>query len=159
MTSGDDVLDVMLMLKNDWSLTGDLLVDNILFGTRFYDKNLQLPQVIVSPITKSPSPPIDIGSSEATYPNFQEIRFDISVRPKQDSNSSLGWAKMMIYEMRKEAERILRSGSHIGDTSSGDSEDIFIYLRGWTRQDDLSLRPILFHFLGRAFIVKYVKGS
>lgn len=142
------------MLKNNWSLDGDLTGSNIIFGTRFYNSSVQLPQVIVKPIGGNPSPPIDLGSSGSTYPVQERVGFDIWVRPKQDSNTSIGWAKSAAYRIRKEVERILRSGSRLNNYQ----EDKFLYLVGWNRLDNLRSRPPLFHLVGEAYVVKYVKG-
>lgn len=154
----DNVLDVMLKIKNNWSLTGDFTGSNMVFGTRFYDKNIMFPQVIVSSLGGAGSPPIDLGSSNATYPIGQTIGFDIWVRPKQNSASSLGWAKNAIYQIRKEVERLLRSGSRIA-TGSATVDDTFLALISWSRRDDFTKRPPIFHLVGRTIVSKYIKES
>jgi len=152
--STDIILEIMIILKEKWNLTGDLTGSNIAFGTRFYDKNILFPQVIVKPLGGDESPPIDMGSSEATYPDRQSIGVDIWVRPKQDSNTSIGWAKNAIYQIRKEVERILKSGSRLNNYQ----DDRILHLGGWRRRDDLRSRPPIFHLEGQSYVVKYVKG-
>lgn len=154
----DNVLDVMLKIKNNWSLIGDFTGSNMVFGTRFYNKNIMFPQVIVSSLGGGSSPPIDFGSSDATYPDSQNIGIDIWVRPKQDSASSLGWAKNAMYQIRKEVERILRSGSRIA-TGSATVDDTFLALFGWSRRDYFTKRPPIFHLVGRTIVSKYIKES
>lgn len=170
----DYTITIMLLLKNNWSLTGDFSASNMVFNTRFYDENIISPQIAVRTLGSDASPPIDMGAEEATYPDNKYLNFDILVRPKQDSNSSLGWAKNALYTIRKESERILRSGSLIvwaGDAdfegADFDSEDflavgsgsIFVQLLGWNRRDDLRKRPPLLHIIGRIQIVRYIEPN
>ena len=174
--TNDIILDVMLMLKNNWSLTGDLAGSSLRFDTRLYDENILFPQVVVTPQGGDISPPIDMGSSEATYPDRQILGIDVYVRPKQDSISSLGWAKNAIYEIRKECDRIIQSGSTFDtltndfETSDFDSDDftwdtvlsdndVFLFLRGWERRDDLTKRPPILRSLGVIYAIKYIKGT
>jgi hypothetical protein len=152
---GDMVIEIMEILKEEWSLTGDLSLSNLRFSTRLYDESILLPQIVISYLGGTGSPPIDMGSSEATYRSKPTIGFDIWVRPKQDSASSIGWAKNAMYMLRKETERILLSGSRL----NSDTEDKFLVLTGWDRKDDLTKRPPIFCLLGKAYIIKYILGS
>jgi hypothetical protein len=152
----DLIITLIQLLKNNWSLIGDLSISRIRFGSRFYDSNVIFPQLIVIPKSGNASPPIDFGASTATYEDTQTLGLQIIVRPNQDSNSSIGWAKNAIWKMRKEVERILRSGSYINfptenfnsvdfnstdfDTSSTTGESTFMYNIRWRRIDDLTMR-------------------
>ena len=89
----DPVIEVLLLLKNNWSLIGNLSTTNIAFTTRLYDESISMPQIVVRPLGSDSSPPVDLGSAEATYLDVEKIGFHIYVRFKQDSNSSLGWAQ------------------------------------------------------------------
>ncbi len=155
----DYTITTMLLLKNNWNLTGDFTQSNMTFNTRFYDENIVTPQIAVRTISSDASPPVDMGSSEATYPEAKTMIFDILVRPKQDSNSSLGWAKNALYQIRKETERILRSGSSITVPAGLEAGSIFLQLLGWNRSDDLRKRPPLMHLIGRFQIMRYVEPS
>lgn len=174
---GDLVITLMQLLKNNWSLTGDLAMNNgnVKLGSRFYDSSTAFPQIIVMPKSGNASPPIDFGAGIATYEDTQTLGIQIIVRPNQDSNSSIGWAKNAIWKMRKEVERILRSGSYINfptenfnpidfnstdfDTSSTTGESTFMYNIQWRRIDDLTTRPPLFVAYGDTLVTKYQKGG
>ncbi len=150
----DPIVEIMLTMKDLWGLTGDLSTGSVVFGTRFYDKNVMFPQLVVLPLGGSPTPPLSIGSTDAFYKSQPTIGVNIYVRPKQDSNTSLGWAKNTIYQLRKESERILRSGSQFNN----ETENRAIFLVGWDRKDDLNVRPPLLQLFGKCIVVKYVKG-
>ena len=152
----DAALEVMLMLKNNWSLTGDLDAPPVTFTTRLYDEGINFPQIVVSPISQSYSPPIDLGNRDATYLDLEGLSFNIYVRPPQDSNKSLGWAKNAIYKIYVEAERILKSGSVL--TQDDDGIEKFIVISGWKRNDNLIKRPVLLILNGHLNIIKYKKG-
>ena len=160
MSEPDDyTITIMLLLKNNWNLTGDFTGSNMVFNTRFYDENIIAPQIAVRTIGSDASPPIDIGSNKATYPDNKYLNFDILVRPKQDSNSSLGWAKNALYQIRKESERILRSGSLLVVPSGLETGSIFVQLLGWNRRDDLRKRPPLLHIIGRIQISRFIEPN
>ncbi len=152
----DAALEVMLMLKNNWNLTGDLDATKVYFTTRLYDEGVKFPQIVVSPISQAYSPPIDLGSTNETYLDLEGLSFDIYVRPMQDSNTSLGWAKNAMYKMYVESERILKSGSTLIQDDDGIQK--FINLAGWRRKDDLSKRPVLMILTSHLNIIKYKKG-
>ena len=126
----DPIIELMLLLKNNWSLTGDLSVNNIMFSTRLYDENIQFPQIVLTPAGQMSSPPVDCGSSDATYLDLEAIGFNIYIRPKQDSNSSLGWAKNAMYSIRKEVELILKQKAVL--TQDDDNITKFVILSGWS---------------------------
>ena len=155
----DYTITIMLLLKNNWSLSGDFSASNMVFNSRFYDENIIAPQIAVRTIGSDASPPIDMGAKEATYPDNKFLNFDILVRPKQDSNSSLGWSKNALYQIRKESERILRSGSLLVVPSGLETGSIFVQLLGWNRRDDLRKRPPLLHIIGRVQITRFVEPS
>ena len=149
----DPVIEVLLLLKNNWSLTGNLSTTNIAFTTRLYDESISMPQIVVRPLGSDSSPPIDLGGAEATYLDVEKIGFHIYVRFKQDSNSSLGWAKNTIYVMMKEAERIIKSGSVL--TGDDDGLNKVFFVGGWNRADNLRVRPPLLISQGFGNIIKY----
>ncbi len=171
----DLVITLMQLLKNNWSLTGDLSQSNIKFGSRFYDSNIAFPQIVVIPNSGNASPPMDMGAGIATYEDTQTLGIQAITRPNQDSNTSIGWAKNAIWRMRKEIERILRSGSYINfptenfnpddfnstdfDTTSVGGETTFMYNIQWRRIDDLSTKPPLFMVYGNTLITKFEKGG
>ena len=152
----DPVIEVLLLLKNNWNLAGTLSTTNIAFTTRMYDENIIMPQIVVRPLGSDSSAPIDLGSNEATYLDIEKIGFHIYVRFNQDSNSSLGWAKNAIYVMMKEAERIIKSGSVL--TGDDDNLNKVIFIGGWSRADNLRVRPPLLISNGFGNIIKYKKG-
>lgn len=149
----DTILEIMIFLKNNWGLTGDLAPEKIYFSTRLYDERIQLPQIIIRPAGSISSPPIDVGDTNLTYYDSEGISFNIYVRPKQDSASSMGWAKNAIYQMRRETERLLRSGSTL--VSDDDSLPKYIGLEGWRRMDNYSSRPPIFILSGQMGIIKH----
>ena len=155
----DYTITIMLLLKNNWSLTGDFATSNMVFNTRFYDENIIAPQIAVRTLGSDASPPIDMGAEEATYPDNKYLNFDILVRPKQDSNSSLGWSKNALYQIRKESERILRSGSLLVVPSGLETGIIFVQLLGWNRRDDLRKRPPLLHIIGRVQVTRFIEPN
>ena len=59
----DPVLEIMLLLKTNWTLTGDLTNTGIKFATEYYDNNIQLPQVVVSQAGGSSTYPLSMGTS------------------------------------------------------------------------------------------------
>jgi hypothetical protein len=157
----DAIIETMLLLKNNWSLMGDLAAaatinsSGIHFSTRLYNENITFPQIVIIPAGEVSSPPLDCGL-DPTYRDLESVGFEIYIRPTQDSNSSLGWAKNAIYQLRRETERILRSGSIL--KQDDDKIEKFLYLTGWRRMDNLSIRPPLLILSGHAYIVKHNKG-
>lgn len=150
----DSIIELLLLVKNGWGLTGDLAKEKIYFSTRLYDEHVQFPQIVIKPIGFTPSPPIDMGAIDITNFEPEHISFNIYVRPLQDSNTSLGWAKNAIYLMRRETERILRSGSIL--ILDDDGLPKYVALEGWIRNDDYMTRPPTFILSGQISIVKYL---
>jgi hypothetical protein len=151
----DIVVETFLLLKNNWSLTGDLATGSLNFGTVFYDETARFPQVCVSQIQGDPSPPLTMGSSGSYYRDIDILSLDIWVRPKTDSGTNLGWAKNTAYQLRKESERSLRSGSHL---PVADSVDRFLWLGPWSKQSETKYRPVLIHTASKVNVIKFVKG-
>lgn len=139
MSQMDPILNVMLTLKNNWSLTDSgLSTSNIAFTTGWYDNNVSIPQVTVN-LGSIGGTLIECGPTPM-YQMADMIHIDIWVRPSSDSNKSLGSAKNQEYKLRKEVERILRSGSRI---SQGTGNEEFVAINNWSRTIDYSVRPVL----------------
>ena len=110
----DPVLRLLLLLKNNWNLTGDFTGSNIAFTTRWYDTNIMLPQITITPLGSSEIP-LTTGN-QPIYRFGDAVGINIWVRPKQDSNTSIGWAKNAVYQLRKEIDRILMTGSRLASS-------------------------------------------
>ena len=152
----DPVLEIMLMLKNNWSLTGDLDNTNVKFSTDMYDDNLLLPQVIVRQDGGAYSYPMTVGNTGSYYTDTDIVFVNVWVRPKQDSNTSKGWAKNAYYQIRKEVERILRSVSSLGLDADGHRR--YLWLSGWRSMPRVGDRPLLLHGYVEARIEKVRTG-
>ena len=136
----DPILLLMLLLKNSWSLTGDLTGSSVKFGTRLYDLNVQLPQICVRPVGGTQT--ITETGYNPTIFYKDNVAVGVWVRPSSDSGKSIGSAKNASYQMRREVERII-SGSRLSGSSA--SQPPFIVIGGrWRNLDRTSLRsPIL----------------
>ena len=152
----DPVILTLVLLKNNWSLDGDLTGSQITFTTGWYNSNISFPQICVRPVGGSYRVLTTGGTPRYQYGDV--LRVSIHVRPKQDSNTSIGWAKSTMWKLRKEVERILKSGSRLG---TGPHEQ-FVILRGWRERDNLTVRPVLFsaeiefvdNFFRKSIVVK-----
>lgn len=157
----DRCLLAMLKLKDNWSLTGELIASTTItgsgvrFSTRWYDESVAFPQVCVIPAPSSAPRLMDCGSNP-TYGHAERLRVGVWVRPKQDSNTSLGWAKNASYLMKKEADRILESGS----TFSSGGIQFFYQLGAWRILDELRTgRPVILRSERDIICNYYVKRS
>jgi hypothetical protein len=153
----DPTLDIFLLLKNNWTLTGDLTGSSIGWGTGFYNEKIVLPQIVVNQPGGDPSPALTMGSTSAYFLDTDLVNVGVWVRPKQDSNTNLGWAKNAFFQMRKECERIIRSGSVLGSGSNGTTYR-FAYLGSWVNSPMLDKKPTLLYALAQVKIVKTVRG-
>lgn len=135
----DNVLLTMLLLKDAWALSeADTTGSAIKFSTVWYDQNIQLPQVCVTSRPGGRYIVLETGKN----PHYQyndRLTINLWVRPKQNSNTSIGSAKHIMYELHKEVERII-SGSAL----PGSSFDQFISLGRWRSLDELNRRPPVF---------------
>jgi len=138
MPETDPIILTLLLLKNNWSLTGDLTGSSITFTTGWYDTNISTPQVCIRP-AGGDFRPLTTGLTPF-YQYGDAISVAVYVRPKQDSNTSIGWAKSAMWKMRKEVERIFKAGAEL---DTGDNEQ-FTILRGWREVDMLTVRPVVF---------------
>lgn len=134
----DPVILTLVLLKNNWGLDGDLTANQLTFTTGWYDSKVSFPQICIRPVGGSYSALTTGGTPRYQYGDA--LRVSIFVRPKQDSNTSIGWAKSAMWRIRREVERILKSGSRLG---TGPHEQ-FVILRGWRERDNLTVRPVLF---------------
>lgn len=133
----DPILSIMLLLKNNWNLSeSGLTSTDINFSTGWYDNNVAFPQITVTPVHSVKT--ILSMSDTPVYHYRDGIHVNIWVRPFQDSNRSLGEAKDKEYKIRRETERILRTGSHIGQYSNNEE---FIYISRIRIFDETDKRP------------------
>ena len=140
----DPVLNVMLLLKNKWSLTeSGVSASDLVFTTGWFDSSLVLPQITITSAYNRKAV-MECGD-KPLYQYEDTLHVNIWVRPLQDSGRSLGQAKHVEYILRQEVERILRSGSHIGITWAGESVNVeeFVYIGRWRKLDEINLRPPL----------------
>jgi len=136
----DPVLLLMLHLKNGWSLMGELDYRNITFTTRWYDMGIQMPQVCVRPVSGTYA--ITETGYNPTMLHVDRISVGVWVRPKQDSNTSIGWAKNVSYFCRREIERLISGSALEGSTAS--PAPVAVMGGGWRNLDDTSVRPPVF---------------
>jgi len=148
----DPVLRLLLLLKNNWNLTGDFTGSNIAFTTRWYDTNIMLPQITITPLGSSEIP-LTTGN-QPIYRFGDAVGINIWVRPKQDSNTSIGWAKNAVYQLRKEIDRILMTGSRL---ATGNYEQ-FVNLGGWRQLDEVNRRPVVFR-IQKTVVVNYFRDQ
>ena len=141
----DPVISVLTLLKNQWSLSdSDTTGSAIKFSTGWYDGSIIQPQISVRPAGGTHTL-LSLG----TYPNSpvylhtDTVSINVWVRPKQDSNTSIGWAKSTIYKLKEEIDKLLISGSHL------DTEDYETYgiPRTWRVLDDTAVRPVVFRMM------------
>lgn len=135
-TVRDILINLLKLLKDSWSLSGDLSNTQVAFSTGWYNQNIQLPQITITPLS-SIKHVLTTGDTPL-YQYLDKVHIDIWVRPKQDSAQSLGWAKNAEYQMRREVERILRSGSRIGSHYNNEE---FIYMSKRRLLDEMDKRP------------------
>ncbi len=135
----DPLLLLLSLLKDNWSLTeSGLSSSDIKFSTGWYNSSIQMPQITITPAS---SRKFLLTVGDKPLYQFQDtILINIWVRPKQDSNTSLGWAKHAEYEIRQEVERILRSGSRLPTKTT---KEQFMYLGRWRTLDETDKRPVL----------------
>jgi hypothetical protein len=134
----DPLVLLYTLLRDNWSLTGDLSKDNLTFTTGWYDERISLPQLTVMPLIET-GVPVETGK-RPYYSQFYSLLINIWVRPKQDSGTSIGWAKSAQYRIRKEVERILKEGARL---DTGPYEQ-FLTLRRWRGLDETDKRPVIF---------------
>jgi len=133
----DPLITIYKLLRDNWSLGGDLSKDNLIFGTGWYSDAIY-PQITVTPLRETDTL-VESGLSPHYQQNYS-ILVNIWVRPKQDSNKSLGWSKYANYVIRKEVERILKENARL---DTGPYEQ-FITLRRWRQLDETDTRPVIF---------------
>jgi len=132
----DNILVLMLLLKEFWNLTGsDLTTSDIKFSTGWYDGNIQLPQITVTPGWNRKT--VLSTGDKPMYQYQDTTQLNIWVRPKQDSATSLGQAKHIEYELRKEVERIIKA------LSNRWARDRFYFTGRWRTLDETNKRPVI----------------
>lgn len=130
---------LLRLIKNSWSLTDTgLTASDITFSTGWYSDNISMPQIVITSNVANRSV-LTCGDSPL-YFYGQRANIDIWVRPTSDSGQSLGSAKNAEYKIRREVERILRSGSRVGTQYNNEE---FIYLGRRRLLDELNRRPPL----------------
>jgi hypothetical protein len=138
------------ILMNNWGLTGDLTGSNIRFTTGNYEAQLQMPQVSVTPLVE-PYRPMNIGPSP-TYLSQRKIRIDVWVKPKSDSNTSLGWAKNARWQIEQEIERIIRTNA-VNIPGIG-----FAKLEQFVERENLKTRPPILNVNTRVNLIAFERG-
>ena len=137
----------MSILKSNWSLTGDLAINNIKFTTGPYQEQLQTPQISVTPLVE-PYRTMNIGS-RPTYYSQRKIRIDVWVKPKSDSNTSLGWAKNARWQIRQEIERIIRThATNIPGIG-------FAKMEQFVERENLKTKPALLNINARVNLIAF----
>lgn len=133
----------MLLLKNNWSLTGELTGSStttgsgVKFTTAWYDEKIASPQVTVTPAWTT-FRPLTLGPN-MRYRVDEVIHINAWVRPTQDSNRSIGWAKNAVFQMKEEITRIIQAANTLGIKDLN-----FVFIRDWRRFEDTSVRPVVF---------------
>jgi hypothetical protein len=146
-TPQDWLIGTINILRNNWGLAGDLSSGNIRFTTGPYQEQFQTPQVSVTPLVE-PYRTMNIGVSP-TYYSQRKIRIDIWVKPKSDSNTSLGWAKNTRWQIEQEVERIIRTNATnilgIG----------FAKMEQFVEREDLKTRPPILNVNTRVNLIAF----
>jgi hypothetical protein len=102
----DFILGTMLLLKNNWSLSGDLTGSNLAFTTGYYNEQLKTPQVCVTPLIE-PVKVMNLGTLPFHF--IQHIaQVNVWIKPPTGNNTSLGQAKNARYRILTEIRRIIR---------------------------------------------------
>ena len=152
---GDNTLTFLLLLKNNWNLTeSGVQQSDLTFTTSWYDAAIQMPQISIMPVDNLKEP-METGNSPL-YRNQDMFYVNIWVRPDSDSGKSLGSAKRKSYLIKRELERILRSGGHITD---GYAYQEFAFKGRWQAMDELNLRPVILRDLIRVASNYYKESS
>src|SRR3972149_2770149 len=99
----DWIIGTMKLIKDNWSLTGDLTKNNIKFTTGFYNEQVGTPQISITPLVE-PYRVITIGPSPTYFIN-RILQIHVWVRPPTSSNTALGQAKNARYQMGTAIER------------------------------------------------------
>ena len=163
----DILINILKLLKDSWSLTEDgspvgvfsltnfssqfsksqltltaypnLSSTNLAFSTGWYNESIAMPQITITPLASTKG--VLSCGSDPLYGYTNYVNVDIWVRPLQDSGKSIGQAKWAEYNIRREVERILRSGSRIGSQYNNEE---FIYFGKRSHRDEIDKRPVLF---------------
>ena len=150
----DTSISLLQLIKNGWSFAeSGIQPSDLTFTTNWYDSNIQIPQISIVPMDNVKEV-METGNSPL-YRNQDMFYINIWVRPDSDSGKSLGSAKRKSYMIKRELERILRSGSHITD---GIANQEFAFKGRWQVIDELNLRPVILRDLIRV-ISNYYKES
>ena len=139
----DILINILILLKNSWSLTEELYPGlsstNLAFSTGWYNESIAMPQITITPLASTKG--VLSCGSDPLYGYTNYVNIDIWVRPLQDSGRSIGQAKWAEYNIRREVERILRSGSRIGSQYNNEE---FIYFGKRSHRDEIDKRPVIF---------------
>jgi len=139
----DILINILKLLKDSWSLTEithpGLGASSIAFSTGWYNESIAMPQITITPLASTKG--VMSCGSDPLYGYTNYVNIDIWVRPLQDSGRSIGQAKWAEYNIRREVERILRSGSRIGSQYNNEE---FIYFGKRSHRDEIDKRPVLF---------------
>lgn len=152
--TADPSLEIMLVLREVWGLSGSLASGSIKFSTGPYDNRFQAPQIVVTPMTSDKTMPMSMGSTASYYQDTENIKIDIYVRPSSDSNSSFGSAKNTLSLVKNEVERIIRSGSRFNTST----EERLLVLNKWIRTDLMGVTPPILKISNTITMLKTFKG-
>lgn len=102
----DPLVTLYSLLKTNWSLTGDLLPDNIQFSTGWYEEDFEGPQITITEISDR-NEPFELGYGKIRVTATHQI--DIWVPILRTTAKGPGLAKQHKWAMREEAKRILKA--------------------------------------------------
>lgn len=152
----DSTLLILLTLKNNWSITGSgFSTSDLIFTTNWFNENLATPQVTIT-FNDSISKPSEMGPTPAYY-SQEYIDVNVWYRPSSESNTSYGFVKNAMFQIKSEIERILRVNNPLVDTTgppttTGTKNILF---SGFTNKTDTSTRPVTMRSLGKVKIQRY----
>lgn len=149
--STDPVIKTLSLLSGGWKLTGSLTGSNLKFQTYW---NRSPPDIIRDNhywiVVKffNPRNTLLTTGNQPLYRHDHILSIGAFVRVESDRDATaLGRGKSDIYNIQKEIERILFSGSKIAtgsaDGSSGRND--FIIVGNWRELDESGWIPIIYH--------------
>lgn len=152
----DPILEILLLIKNNWSLTGEFSPNSISWGTGKYNAEILTPQIVVTQVGGDPSPPLTTGNTDVYFNQMDELSIGIWVRPKMVNNTTLGWAKNAIYQFRCEVERIIRANLDLGLDGDGNAHSCF--MGSWKRTPLIDKDPVIFYEKLPVYVVRYLRN-
>jgi len=102
----DPLITLLTLLKDNWTLTGELAKENIRFSTGWIDEDFQGPQIVITSVTDMKTPQ-NIGYEKIFHDAVYQI--DIFVPILRETGKGPGKAKANKWAMTQEVERILKA--------------------------------------------------